>query len=79
VRLESAGVRKINSENKTNLQEKKQNIDEEAYVVESIVGWELIDNEHLYEVKWKGWSSNTNTWEPSENLTNCEPRSATTL
>ena len=42
------------------------------YQVEKIVNRKAIkgrDNEYLYEVQWAGYSSEDNTWEPLENLT----------
>lgn len=42
----------------------------EDYEVEKIVDSKLERGETFYLVKWKGWSSNDNTWEPESSL-NC--------
>ena len=50
-------------------------IQEEEYrefVVESIEDHIIEDGRLLYYVKWRGWSSEDNTWEPANNLINCE-------
>jgi hypothetical protein len=39
--------------------------DEEHYVVESIVDHRGSANKRQYLVKWKGYSSDENTWEPA--------------
>lgn len=41
--------------------------------VEKIVGSRIDADslEHFYEVKWKGFTSKENTWEPKLNLTGC--------
>ncbi|KAK4516442.1 uncharacterized protein ATC70_011414 [Mucor velutinosus] len=41
------------------------------YEVEAIVGMHITeDGERMYEIKWKGYSSSENTFEPERNL-NC--------
>jgi hypothetical protein len=45
--------------------------DEGEWSVEAIVGCDVIDGAVYYEVKWQGWPSSDNTWEPLENLTSC--------
>jgi hypothetical protein len=47
---------------------------EKEWVVEKILSYQRHNNskEKMYHVKWKGWSSEYNTWEPAENLTHCE-------
>ncbi|KAF7543827.1 hypothetical protein G7Z17_g10428 [Cylindrodendrum hubeiense] len=41
--------------------------------VEKIVGSQIdvVTQEHFYRVKWKGFPSADNTWEPKKNLTGC--------
>ncbi|XP_069687279.1 histone-lysine N-methyltransferase SUV39H2 isoform X2 [Periplaneta americana] len=48
---------------------------EPLYEVERILDHRYIENKgFFYLVKWRGWSKESNTWEPEENLTNCEQR-----
>ena len=42
--------------------------EEEDYVVEKIVDQRTRDGRLEYFLKWKGYSSLENTWEPAENL-----------
>lgn len=46
---------------------------EEFYVVEKIVGARVDPKTKvpMYMVKWKGYGSNENTWEPKGNLSKC--------
>ncbi|CAL8125216.1 unnamed protein product [Orchesella dallaii] len=44
---------------------------EEEYKVERIVTKKLIDGVVHYRIKWVGWESKYNTWEPIDNLSNC--------
>jgi chromobox protein 1 len=43
----------------------------EEYIVEEIVDHRKTKGKDLYFVKWKDYSSEENTWEPMQNLTNC--------
>lgn len=43
-----------------------------SYKVEKIVGKDVIDGEIHYQVKWLGYPSSENTWEPIENLQGCQ-------
>jgi histone-lysine N-methyltransferase SUV39H len=48
---------------------------EPVYEVESIVDHHKSeDGDILYLLKWKGWPTESNTWEPQENLNNCEQK-----
>ena len=50
---------------------------EEAYEVEEIRDkMRGDDDEYLYYVKWVGWESDTNTWEPIEHLADCPDKLA---
>jgi len=51
---------------------------EEAYEVEEIRDKmrDGDDGEYLYFVKWVGWESDTNTWEPVEHLADCPEKLA---
>lgn len=42
------------------------------FSVESIVGKRTINNEVKYNVKWVGYPSSQNTWEPISHLEDCE-------
>jgi len=45
---------------------------DEAYEVEEIRDKQRgEDGEYLYYVKWVGWDSDTNTWEPKDHLADC--------
>ncbi|QRW19809.1 Retrotransposable element Tf2 protein [Rhizoctonia solani] len=43
---------------------------EEEYKVEGITDTEECNGKWYFRVKWKGYSSEENTWEPKENLKN---------
>ncbi|QRW17416.1 Retrotransposable element Tf2 protein [Rhizoctonia solani] len=45
---------------------------EEEYEVEGITNAEERDGKWFFQVKWKGYGSEENTWEPQENLKNAE-------
>jgi hypothetical protein len=45
---------------------------EDEYEVERIVNERVMDGVTLFEIKWKGYSSSENTWEPLECLTGCD-------
>ena len=47
--------------------------DEEGteYEVESILDFKRVSGKPHYLVKWKGYSDEENTWEPTQNLRNC--------
>ena len=42
------------------------------YEVEQILDMQRINNQPFYLIKWKGYDTSENTWEPIENLTNCQ-------
>ncbi len=41
------------------------------YVVEKILSRKTVDGVDYYLLKWKGYPSSSNTWEPRQNLSNC--------
>lgn len=45
---------------------------DKTYEVEKIINEKLEDGKLKYLVKWAGYSETDNTWEPEENLTNCQ-------
>ncbi|KAF8747845.1 hypothetical protein RHS01_11234 [Rhizoctonia solani] len=45
---------------------------EEEYKVEGITDAEEQDRKWFFQVKWKGYGSEENTWEPQENLENAQ-------
>jgi hypothetical protein len=44
----------------------------DTYEPEAIVGERLAKGVTQYQVKWVGWSTKDNTWEPIEHLARCE-------
>jgi hypothetical protein len=44
---------------------------EQEYEVEQILNDKRVSGKPYYLVKWKGYNTSENTWEPIENLTNC--------
>lgn len=34
------------------------------YAVERIVGKKVVDGKSFYRIKWIGWATRDNTWEP---------------
>jgi len=44
---------------------------EEEYEIEAIVGKRKRKGKSHYRVKWAGYGSEDNTWEPLQNLQNC--------
>lgn len=45
---------------------------DKEYEVEKVLGV-IYEEEVLFFIKWKGWPSSTNTWEPFDNLQKCIP------
>lgn len=42
------------------------------FVVEKILDKKQKNNQIFYYIKWQGWSTEHNTWEPADNLYECE-------
>ncbi len=58
---------------KIKVSKKKSSNADDVWEVEEVVG-SLIEADtyiHYYQVKWKGYSSKENTWEPKKHLSNC--------
>jgi hypothetical protein len=45
---------------------------EEEYEVEALLAHRRAGNRYQYLVKWKGYDTSYNTWEPERNLTHME-------
>ena len=43
---------------------------QEEYEIDTILAHKQKGKQRLYLIKWKGYGSNENTWEPEENLEN---------
>ena len=41
------------------------------YAVETIVDIQEMSNAPVFEIKWRGYSSKSNTWEPLQNIRTC--------
>lgn len=54
----------------------RKELDNEEYEVERILGTRVVDGVEEVYVKWKGYSSRHNTWEPKENIRTCIYESA---
>ena len=44
----------------------------EEYEVERVLDMQMVDNQPFYLIKWKGYDTSENTWEPINNLINCQ-------
>lgn len=49
----------------------RKELDNEEYEVEKILDTRIVDDKEEVLVKWKGYSSRYNTWEPKENIRTC--------
>lgn len=45
----------------------------EEFEVEAIRSFRTVDGRREYLVHWKGYDDASDTWEPEENLSNCQP------
>jgi hypothetical protein len=48
--------------------------DRDEYKVEAIIDHDMVRGIPHYRVKWQGWPSSANTWEPIDNLGQCKDR-----
>ena len=60
------------SEEDEQSEDNEQSEDDEEYEVETIIDHKMSNGISYYEVKWKGWPSSANTWEPIGNLGKCK-------
>ena len=58
------------NQNAKSYQTETQNTDETEYEVEKILGKALVQGKTHYLIKWKGYPTSENTWEPMEHLKN---------
>jgi hypothetical protein len=42
------------------------------YEVERVLDMQMVNNQPFYLIKWKGYDTSKNTWEPINNLINCQ-------
>ena len=52
--------------------QRKRRLEKNEYHVERIVGVRSNGGELQYLIKWKGWQSKFNTWEPLQHLKNLQ-------
>ncbi|KAK7865860.1 hypothetical protein R5R35_003976 [Gryllus longicercus] len=50
----------------------KKFCNDSIYEVEYILDYVEFEEDAFYLVKWKGWESKYNSWEPKENVNNCQ-------
>jgi hypothetical protein len=56
----------------TTKKQKAKSAEEEEYTVEAILDHQITSSSVIkYLIKWEGYESEMNTWEPEENLSNC--------
>merc|ERR1719188_2536289 len=53
-------------------EEYDQQGEEKIYTVENVLRKRIVKKKVYYLIKWKGYSSKQNTWEPSENVENLD-------
>lgn len=54
-----------------NNKRKRNDTEEQVYEVEVVIDHKVDRKLHFYLVKWKDWSSESNTWEPLKHLDGC--------
>jgi hypothetical protein len=42
------------------------------YEVKQILDMQIVNNQPFYLIKWKGYNTSENMWEPIKNLMNCQ-------
>nr|CAJ18348.1 putative H3K9 methyltransferase [Enallagma cyathigerum] len=63
---------KENGRVKRKRRRRDSNVPEDEYEVEKILDYDYDYDAHWYLIKWKGWKSKFNTWEPLDNLENSQ-------
>ena len=55
-------------QNADEINKRSNQLDEESYQVEKIMGVKTKKGKKLFLVKWHGYLSSENSWEPEENI-----------
>ncbi|VDN33602.1 unnamed protein product, partial [Gongylonema pulchrum] len=58
----------INKEEGEKEGDDSEELDEDEYEVERILDVDAVDGQVKYKVRWKGYGSGEDSWEPEENL-----------
>ena len=45
-----------------------QKTSQDLYLIENVLGWKMINGKRYGRVKWQGYDSSYNTWEPEEEI-----------
>ncbi|XP_063594229.1 histone-lysine N-methyltransferase SUV39H2-like isoform X2 [Penaeus indicus] len=61
----------LNGKEQSQEEEEEEEEEEAEYEVETIVSFKKSEGQYFYNVLWRGYGPEDNTWEPSENLTSC--------
>jgi transposase InsO family protein len=78
--VHASNIKRYNEPHKTHLskklslEEKEKEKNSEEYEVEKVIDKKDEEGEKYYLVKWKGYDSSANTWEPLKNLIHCRER-----
>lgn len=66
--IETSQIKQLQSEDSDDNQAYKDS----QFSVEAIMGWRKVGKKNMYLVKWQDYPPSENTWEPEENLGNCD-------
>merc|ERR1712129_658377 len=70
--VDSDAEMESNSDHTTTQEKHLSQTPEDEYKVEEIRDHRDTDKGREYFIKWEGWASDTNTWEPVEHLSHCK-------